>query len=456
MKKRVAIAFLSLFLVERVQATHIKGGFISVVHERGTTVTIQVNIWTDSDSYISPGTGTLNYGDGESVSTALVTSARQLSNGHSIVTLEYQHTYPGVGTFTIGYQESFRNADVLNITNSVGTPFYTETTVTLDPAFPNSFPRVNPDVPLEAFYEVPYRAAFQVMDDEGDLITYHLVAPLKAPNTKVDYKFPDDASFQSEKPNQLQLDRYSGNLTWDAPPLLFAGNGHSEYSLALEVREWRLFLGAWFKISTTRLDFNVEVGEAPDAVGSILFPETLCDVTAPHTMEIVVEDRAVLSVDLPFLLLESGEPANSLDGQIISANQTFRFIPNADFTQSGFVLGHIALRSDSDLTEPWAVSYNVLYASDCDQLEAYQVITSTPPTSPEIQLFPNPISSEFRITGITSGQLTFYSLSGQEVFKIAVEGDQLIQLPADFQKGIYLVQVTENELLVLTTRVVVQ
>ena len=48
-------------------------------------------------------------------------------------TFVIEHTYQGPGVYTIRFQEFNRNDRTLNMDNSVDTPFYVETQITIDP-----------------------------------------------------------------------------------------------------------------------------------------------------------------------------------------------------------------------------------------------------------------------------------------------------------------------------------
>ncbi|MCU0354983.1 MAG: gliding motility-associated C-terminal domain-containing protein, partial [Cytophagales bacterium] len=109
------------------------------------------------------------------------------------MTYTYRFTFPGPGRYVIYFQERNRNEGIVNMSNSVDTPFYVETVLTVNPTLgANSTPvLLNPPVDNaetgQRFCHNP--AAF---DPDGDSLAFRLVVPRRDVNTNVNgYRPPE-------------------------------------------------------------------------------------------------------------------------------------------------------------------------------------------------------------------------------------------------------------------------
>lgn len=119
-------------------ATHIRAG--EIIAERVSTQTLTYKItvvgYTDTRSSVVFGPGEIDFGDGRSEvlnTESDITSTENLGNDIEKNTFVITHTYQGPGTYTIRFMEFNRNANTLNMDQSVDTPFYIETMINIDP-----------------------------------------------------------------------------------------------------------------------------------------------------------------------------------------------------------------------------------------------------------------------------------------------------------------------------------
>jgi hypothetical protein len=126
--------------IHQARATHLRAGEITVQRENCSSLTFIITLTTYTNTKTDARTGgqgeILYFGDDRSVEVPLTenTVRLDLNPDGSVATATFvvRHTYPGTGHYTIRYQETNRNRDVLNMDASVNTPFYLETEFFID------------------------------------------------------------------------------------------------------------------------------------------------------------------------------------------------------------------------------------------------------------------------------------------------------------------------------------
>ena len=142
---------------------------------------------------------------------------------------EYDHTYPGAGTFTVRVTDNARNEGIVNILNSVNQPFYVEALLLI-----NSFtgPNSSPDFYYDPIDRACIGQCFQhnvgAFDADKDSLSYE-ISTSRGANSKTlpGYSFPNFMG------GTYTMDQKSGLLQWCTPVQ------QGEYNLALIVKEWR-------------------------------------------------------------------------------------------------------------------------------------------------------------------------------------------------------------------------
>lgn len=237
------IFLMGLFILmfqSPLYATHIRAGDIAVVRTGNLTYCFTISLYTWQGSAADSQTLNLNFGDGSPiVSVPRVGNKVSIGNETDLGIYRVCHTFAGAGNFRIFFVEENRNANVVNMSNSVNTPFCVETLITIDPLLGlNNSPilRVPPiDVacPRQRFIHNP--GAF---DPDGDSLSFRLTTPRQNINTNVaNYSNPNIASGGNNEANTsaavFSINPITGDLIWDAP--LTVG----EYNVAFFVDEWR-------------------------------------------------------------------------------------------------------------------------------------------------------------------------------------------------------------------------
>ncbi len=301
--KRFSKLFALIFiccLAPKLYATHIRAGEITaeLVSCQGYTYRITITGYEDTESGIEFGEGILNFGDG---------SERKLEPGKDFITRQIidgdkqirvtefvvEHTFPASGNYTITYLELNRNALILNMSYSVGTPFFIQTQIITDPFYCNNTPVLtNPPVDGatvgQAFIHNP-----GAYDPDGDSLSFKMVLPLQDKDLPVnDYAYPDEYDRtrgdnddpirqDGSQPVSLSIDPINGTLTWDAP----ANPG--EYNVSFIIEEWRKIENEWIFLGYVTRDMQIIVEDAKNKRPEIADLPDTC-VIAGSTIEMAV------------------------------------------------------------------------------------------------------------------------------------------------------------------------
>ncbi len=273
------ILILFGFSVE-TNATHIRAGEITArrLGCNGFAYEFTLTAYRDTGSDILFGNGIFNFGDGESISLNPEGFFRKeiIDDEVELVQFKLQHTYPGNGSYTVSYEEDFRNAGIVNMTNSVSVPFFVETTIRLDPFFGCNDTPVFLIPPIDKgavgllFFHNP--GAFDI---NGDSIAFKTTIPQSTRNTDVpNYRFPNVAgggqNEQQTGPATYTLDQILGDVIWDAPGL------QGEYNIAFIAEEWRKIAGEWRFLGSVTRDMQIIIAETDNDPPELEIPMDTC------------------------------------------------------------------------------------------------------------------------------------------------------------------------------------
>jgi gliding motility-associated-like protein len=276
--------FLSLSLIMRGKAfsTHLKAGEITSQRISGYQYKFILTIYTDSNSVVNFGVdepnATLDFGDGNT-QTVNRDAPGRISIGNATFKNVYTfiHTFSGNGKYTVSYQRDNRNANILNINggNSGNTPFYIESSITVNPflGVNNSpilqYPPIDEGDVGEVFKHNP--AAY---DPEGDSISYDLGTPLEFKNTPVsNYSLPNLYG------GTFNLNPITGDLTWDSP--IKAGL----YNIVIIIKEWR----NGQIIGTIERDMQVLINPHDNRKPVLQIPNDTCVIAGTNFKNVIIK-----------------------------------------------------------------------------------------------------------------------------------------------------------------------
>ncbi len=297
MKLKITLGLFLIFLIagtSQAWATHIRAGEIIAerVSVQNLTYKITVVGYTDTRSNVIFGPGEINFGDGRIVDGLNTESdfslVESLGNQIEKNTFVITHTFQGPGTYIIRFQEFNRNDRTLNMDNSVDTPFYVETRITIDPFIGvNNSPVLTIPPVDNGAVNVRYIHNPGAYDPDGDSLAYKLDVPKQAFQRPVNnYRSPasPEFSFSQEDgstPAFLTINEVTGDLIWDAPGT--AG----QFNVAFRIREFRKLNGEWVEIGYVVRDMQIIIENSNNRRPELILPPDLCVVAGTKIEEII-------------------------------------------------------------------------------------------------------------------------------------------------------------------------
>lgn len=240
------VLILSFLATVRVFATHQRAAEITFRHLQGLTyeITLVSYTFTPSPANAYRDYLTIKWGDGTSseIPRILVT---YLPDDITYNKYVGKHDFPGPSTYTISCEDPNRNGGIFNIPNSINTPLFIYSELTISPflnGYDNSpvllVPPVDNGCVNQVFYHNP-----GAYDADGDSLSYRLV-PCRGAQGQVipGYTYPNAST-------SLTLDAVTGDLVWDSP------EQQGEYNIAILIEEWR----NGFKIGSVLRDMQIIV-----------------------------------------------------------------------------------------------------------------------------------------------------------------------------------------------------
>ena len=274
-------------------ATHIRAGEIIAERISVQTLTYRITVvgYTDTRSSVTFGPGRINFGDGreEQLNTksdfSLVEDLGDLIEKNTFV---ITHTFQGPGKYKIRFLEFNRNDLTLNTNNSVDTPFYVETEITIDPFIGvNNSPVLTIPPVDNGAVNVRYIHNPGAYDPDGDSLSYRIEIPKQGFERVVNnYRDPASAEFSKNKedgtgPAFMRVDAIFGDLVWDAPGT--AG----QYSVAMRITEWRKIDGKYVEIGYVVRDMQIIIENSKNKRPKLILPPDLCMVAGTRIKEII-------------------------------------------------------------------------------------------------------------------------------------------------------------------------
>jgi gliding motility-associated-like protein len=241
--KKVILAALLLTCFFRAGATHNRAGEITYRQISDLSYEITITTFTYTLSFADRPQLEVNWGD-NSTSIAPRQSILFLPNYYKRNIYIINHTYPGPGVYRIVVQDPNRNANVLNIPNSVNVVFSISTTLIVNP----SIGRNNTPVLLNPPYDKAARGYVFIhnpsaYDPDGDSLSYALTVCTREDGKPIEnYTLPPATHF-------IKVDAVTGDLIWDTP------RDTGKYNVAMEIQEWRFGK----KIGIVERDMQIEV-----------------------------------------------------------------------------------------------------------------------------------------------------------------------------------------------------
>lgn len=201
----------------------------------------------------------ISWGDGSSDSLIRSINFPQfITSGVNINEYKGTHTFPGPGTYKISLEDPNRNADIINVPNSVNVPFYIESEIIINPFLGENDSPVLLNPPVE---EACRGAVFQhnpsAFDGNGDSLVFSLIEGKGLNGEAIPgYTFPEG----------IAIDQGTGTITWDNPTVL------GEFNFAILIQEYR----NGFLIGSMTRDMQVNVSSCSNTPPIIQDIQDIC------------------------------------------------------------------------------------------------------------------------------------------------------------------------------------
>lgn len=165
----------------------------------------------DSDTIV------ISFGDGES--DTIISYCISYPNDLSVCSFNFDHTFPGPGTYVISYLDSFRIPNIQNMQNSGNESFYLESELRIIPFGGANSSSISSSFLVDtAFKGINYQYNLNCSDPDGDSLTFSLV--------------PISGAYI---PANININSSSGLFSWNNPDTLTLGN----YIFAIQTEEFR-------------------------------------------------------------------------------------------------------------------------------------------------------------------------------------------------------------------------
>lgn len=265
--------FFGLFVLLSIAissfGTHNLAGEITYKHISGLTYEFTITIYADGTSQaIERREIEINWGDNMGIDSINLNSQTPVSTNPSLIVKRVwraTHTFPGPAfTYKISVEDPNRNANVLNMSNSINVPFTIETELTI-PAFSgdeNNSVQLRNNPLDRACAGIPFIYNPGAFDPDGsDSLSYQLAESrsgrgIIAPN----FTFP-------EASNNFSINALTGDLRWDSPVQ------SGLYNVGILITEFR----RGFKVGSVLRDIQITVeGNCNNTPPDIIVDTLLC------------------------------------------------------------------------------------------------------------------------------------------------------------------------------------
>lgn len=290
-----AILLFFVFIFTGAWATHNRSGEITYRHLGGNTYEFTITTCTKLSSEANRDKLEINYGDGFSDTIPLTQFFDYPSTDTKKNLYIGQHTYTGPGSFLISVADPNRNANVLNITNSVDQIFCIQTQLIISPFLGkpnNSLILEDCPCPEEACAGQPWIYNLGAYDPDGDSLRYEIIPCrgedcVEMPIPSV-FQYPNDVGGGS-----FGIHPEFGTITWDSPSLV------GEYNFAIKIKELRNGALIGYVIRDMQITVKGNCLNAPPKITA--FADTCIQADSTLAKSLSAKDTSLSSIDNPVL-----------------------------------------------------------------------------------------------------------------------------------------------------------
>jgi len=310
LKSTLLFLIVSLSILPKVQASHLRAGEITAKRISSATPTYRITLTTYTDQINgvqaneAANTSQFSFGvTGVGLYDVKRTRKFLINSGTMCNVYDTTFTFPGQGRYTISCAIVNRNANTVNLqapTEQIS--FFVETTILVNGSLGLNSTPVLLNIPVDTagvgkrFIHNP--GAF---DADGDSLAYRLTVPKKGANDGSNggvfaQGYVDPSSLGTSRltedllnPSFFKIDAITGDLIWDAPGRLSVNQ--YQVNVAFIVEEWRKGVnGAYTKIGEITRDMQIIVVETPNKRPLLTTPSPIC-VEAGQKIEFNITAR---------------------------------------------------------------------------------------------------------------------------------------------------------------------
>ena len=189
----------------------------------------------------------------------------EIINNRVITKYVKKHVFQGPGIYKINARFFNRGSKIQNMSNSVNTPFYVATVIHIDPYLGCNHTPVLENFPVTNKSGSNYFYDLSFIDEENDSLSFHITTPLQDHNIPVvNYWFPvEKDNTGSINISKLSIDQFNCSLQWNSK------SSAGEYTVAIKVIEWRKVDGIYYQISSSTLDYQIDLQETENQYAKI-------------------------------------------------------------------------------------------------------------------------------------------------------------------------------------------
>jgi gliding motility-associated-like protein len=294
---RNILVVLYVFFSFGLWASHNQAGEIVFEQLGNRTVKITLITYTKVSSQINRDSVNIKWGDNQEEIVLMNEGYPKLiGNFEDTQISKYTatHTYGGAGSFTVSFEDPFRNAGIRNIVNSAQVFLTLQTTITISPFLGSNISPVLLNPPLDrACIQRVFEHNPAAFDTNNDSLYYSLTTPKgENGNDVTGYTLPNGVSVNSQ----------TGTFSWDSPQT------GGQYNFAIKIEEFR----NGFKLGEIIRDMQVNVSVCNNLPPTIEAQDAFC-VWAGNEVEFAVKAQDLNEEDLINLSATGGvfEPANA-------------------------------------------------------------------------------------------------------------------------------------------------
>ncbi len=278
-------------------------------------------------------TFTLSYGDGTYQKIEYSDFEHiSINSTHLRSTYVKKHSYPGPGVYTISIRHFNREPDIYNMSNSVNTPLFVETTIIIDPFLGcNSTPALE-NLPYggnkksqKYFYDMSF------LDAEKDSLSFQFTTPMQDDNVDViDFWLPEEKeTLGARRISKISLDSYNGTLLWNST------ESEGMFNVAVNVNEWRKVEGKYYLLSCTTIDYIISLFSTENQSPELsTFSDTAIIVEQEFSENLVFSDPDNDSIQTglygDFFNLIGYDQGNIVEYLPNPVEKSFRFTPKIE------------------------------------------------------------------------------------------------------------------------------